>query len=286
MDCKILIRLTIALLSLTCSPTLYACTLWSATGERVAEQGSLIAKNRDWLPDHYQELQLISHPGRLKYIGIFAIGGKAPGLKGGINAQGLVVVSATAGSIPSHERKTMRRTKHLLNKILSECGSVDEALTKNEWFLGPQHLLLADKHKIAVIEIAPNAQYSVKVMQNGVLYHTNHYLDGNLLKYNQKIGESSLIRLQRIAALLNSKSQPFTVEEFIAFSNDRDGGVNNSLWRTGKSKTGTRTLLSWIAILPPQGSPRVYVKMANPGEREKTYSFCPADIFSKKARLP
>jgi len=286
MDCRIWLRLTIALLSLTCSPPLYACTLWSATGERVKDGGSLIAKNRDWLPDHSQQLRLISPPDGLKYIGIFAVGGNAPGLKGGINAQGLVVVSATAGSIPSHERKTMRRTRQLLNKILSECGSVDEALKKGEWFIGPQHLLLADKHKTAVIEIAPNAQYSVKVTDNGVLYHTNHYLDDNLLKYNEKIGKSSLIRRQRISTLLNSKSRSFTLEDFIAFSNDQNDGVNNSLWRIGKSKTGTRTLLSWIAVLPRNESPRVYVKMANPGEREKTYSFHTADIFNGKTELP
>lgn len=286
MDCKVWLRLTIALLSLTCSPALYACTLWSASGGRVKEGGSLIAKNRDWLPDHYQELRLISPPNGLKYIGIFAIGGKSPGLKGGINEHGLVVVSATAGSIPRRERQSMSRTRQLLNKILSECGSVDEALKKSECFLGPRHLLLADKYKTAVIEIAPNARYAAKITHNGILYHTNHYLDDNLLKYNRKIGDSSLIRLQRIAALLDSESQPFTLEGFIAFSNDRNAGVNNSIWRTGKTKTATRTLLSWIVALPRSGSPRVYVKMANPGEREKIYSFDAADIFSKKSELP
>jgi hypothetical protein len=45
---------------------LQACTLWGAAGELVAGGGTLVAKNRDWPPDHRQDAEHRSSEGGLR----------------------------------------------------------------------------------------------------------------------------------------------------------------------------------------------------------------------------
>lgn len=256
-----------------------ACTLWAATGDAVAGGGTLIAKNRDWMPDHYQELRLVTPTDGFRYYGIFAVGNNAPGLKAGINEQGLVVVSASASSIARSERLTMDHMKGLLAKLLADCDSVDAALAKQALFIGPQFLLLADRHKIAVVEIAPEAQVAITVQDNGMLYHTNHYVHPDLVWANKRIGNSSRSRLDRIGALLDSRLQPLRPEDCISFSEDRAGGPDNGIWRSGSTEKAIRTLSAWIVALPQDSAPQLYVKLANPGEDQQVYRLEAGDIF-------
>jgi hypothetical protein len=62
-------------------PKVSACTIWSAVGESVVGGGTLIAKNRDCLPDQYHRLELssIRDPGYC-YLGLVAYGKDSPGL--------------------------------------------------------------------------------------------------------------------------------------------------------------------------------------------------------------
>lgn len=243
----------------------------------MAGGGVIIAKNRDWLPDHLQELRLVKPADGYRYYGIYALG---MGMKAGINEHGLVVVSASASSIPDGDREAMPYTRRLLARLLAESDSVDAALAKRDLFVGPQHLLLADRYKAAQVEIAPGGEVAVKTVVNGVLSHTNHYLEDSLVRFNSHIGASSNRRLGRIGQLLDS--QPlFTLEDFITFSEDRVNGSDKSIWRTGRTPASTRTLASWIVVLLPHEAPQIYVKLANPGEQEQVYRLDAAAIFGK-----
>jgi isopenicillin-N N-acyltransferase-like protein len=268
-------------LALALASPLWACTLWSAAGETVQGGGTLIVKNRDWEPDHTQELRLIQPQQGLAYLALIVVDGDAPGTKAGINEKGLVVVSASAGTIPRAERLKMPATKSLLVKLLSGCSSVDEALTRADLFLGPQFLMLADRRRIAVVEIAPEGRYRIRVIENGSLAHTNHYLEPELLDTNRSIGVSSLARLTRITALLK-EAESFSAEDFIRFSNDRHDGPDNSIWRTGKTPRATRTLAAWMVALPPSGDPQLYLKIVNPGQLELIYRLNVTTVFQKK----
>jgi hypothetical protein len=73
-----------------------SCTLWAAVGEATRGGGSLVVKNRDWRPDHRQEIKRVTPKQGFRYFGLFATGNDEPGLKAGVNEKGLVVVSATA----------------------------------------------------------------------------------------------------------------------------------------------------------------------------------------------
>jgi len=80
-----------------------ACTLWGAANPTGSE-GTLLAKNRDWRPDHVQSVRLSRPASGLAFLGLYADTGSEPGIKGGVNQAGLSIVSATAGSLPKAVR--------------------------------------------------------------------------------------------------------------------------------------------------------------------------------------
>lgn len=275
---KMILYGCLILLFLSSSPA-NACTLWAATGSRVEGGGTLIAKNRDWVPDHIQELRLIEPKDGFRYYGIFAQGGNAPGLKGGINERGLVVITASASSIPRQQRLSEAHTKGLLSLLLKTCDSVDAALAKNNLFVGAEYIMLADRTKTAVIEMAPGGHYAVHEVNDGIVWHTNHYIEPALQSYNMSIGESSVTRYDRIEELLNSRATPYSLSDFITFSGDRKDGPDNSIWRSGSTPKKTRTLSSCIVYLPSEGSPVLRVKLANPGDDEEIVNVRLDEVF-------
>jgi len=258
---------------------LWACTLWAAAGERVAGGGTLLVKNRDWRPDHRQELKLV-HPteGFYAYYCLYA-DGPDRGVKAGINQKGLVVVSATA-PFSQAQREAMYRTPALNAKLLANCADVSQALNSTGWFWGPRFLLLADAFEIALLAIGPEGNYQITRTKSGVLYHTNHYVQPALVQFNpDKKLTSSRARFERISRLL-AGDEKFTLAEFAEMAASRQGGPDNALWRTGKKPSFTRTLSTWIVQHKPAQGAELYVKIANPGEEVKEYHLRAPEIFT------
>ena len=264
--------------------TARACTLYAAAGDEWVEGGgTLLVKNRDWQPNQQHELRLIKPTSGHAYVGLFATGGESSGLKAGINERGLVVVTATAGSIPAKERAAMKSAKGVSSKLLTGCGSVAEAVKKTDLFLGPQFLMLADRSQTAYVEIGPEGKFAVKTAKTGVLCHTNHYLEGDLLFANKSIGASSKTRLERIRQLLAETPRPFDMKQFVAFSHDRAAGPDNSIFRTGSKPDVSRTVAIWIVALPPTGSPRLYLKILDRGKPVRVIETNIDDVFAGRA---
>lgn len=265
-----LLLMSYAILVFADATDLSACTLWSAVGDRAAHGGSLIAKNRDWNPEP-SEVRFVRPATGFRSLGLFPIHeGKQRGIVAGINEKGLAVVTATASSISQAGRE--KGGKGLMRQLLNVFSTVEEVLANSSIFsrTHPSMYLLADRRQTAWIEVAPEGKFSYRALRNGVLAHTNHYLDQELIAVNERIDRSSRIRLERIGALLDRRTAPWTLEDFIAFSRDRNDGPDNSLWRTGSNPDGKRTLTSWIVSLPPEAPPEIFVRMANPGEPERT----------------
>jgi len=263
-----------------------ACTLWAAAGDDcVKGGGTLIVKNRDWRPDHRQELRVIKPDSGYSYVGLYAVGNDSPGLKGGVNEHGLVVVSATAGSIPQKERAAMKSARNVSGTLLTRCDGVDAALKRTDLFLGPQILMLSDRKKVAYVEIGPEGKFAAKATETGVLRHTNHYMDEKLLWANKSIGVSSQTRYDRIGQLLTETPRPFALKAFIGFSQDQSAGPDNSIWRTGSSPDVSRTMAVWIVAVPPTGSPSLYLKLANPNEAQRVIEAKISDLLSGAAKV-
>jgi isopenicillin-N N-acyltransferase like protein len=261
---------------LLCTVNLYPCTLWGVAGKSSVSKGTITAKNRDWAPDHTQKIKIIKPKKGNKYFGLFAEGNYDPGIKAGINEKGLSVSSASASSIPRKARNTQTGVSGVISKILLKFNSVDEVLADKEILSHSRagFVFISDKNKIAVIEIGfEGKSYSVRTTESGKAFHTNHYMDEKMLKENRKIGESSLMRLDRIEKLLLDIKVPYTMDIFKNISTDQSDGPDNSIWRIGSTPKKERTLATWIMEIPVGGTPRVYIKLANPGEHQKEYNF-------------
>ena len=279
----ILVNLLIAITLLLTAPV-EACTLFAANGSVVDDGGTLLVKNRDWEPNQHQVIKFVPSKDGYSYFGLYAEG-TAAGMKAGINEKGLTVVSATAGSIPSKERKNMLNKAGSLAKLLKECASVEEALTRTDLFLGPKILMLADKKSVATIEIGPEGKFSIEQKENDYICHTNHYVAEDMLNFNKKIGQSSQKRYERICQLLDDASSPFSLDVFLNFSNDRNDGPDNSIFRLGSNPANTRTMAVWAVKIPLDSSPEVYVRILNPNEDEKIIKIVAGDFFSTQAFL-
>ena len=279
----ILVNLLIAITLLLTAPV-EACTLFAANGSVVDDGGTLIVKNRDWEPNQHQVIKFVPSKDGYSYVGLYAEG-PAAGMKAGINEKGLTVVSATAGSIPSKERKNMPNKAGSLTKLLKECASVEEALTRTDLFLGPKILMLADKKSVATIEIGPEGKFSIDQKENDYICHTNHYVMEDMADFNKEIGESSQKRYDRICHLLDEGVMPYTLDEFLTFSNDQNDGQDNSIFRLGSSPVKTRTMAVWAVKLPLEGSPEVYIRILNPNENEKTARIIADDFFASQVLL-
>lgn len=261
------IFLLIMLLVLSALPAA-ACTLYSAAGADYVEGGgTLLVKNRDWRPQH-QEVRLVDEGG-WRFYGLFAGNGTRKALKGGVNEQGLAVVSASASSIPREERLgAVHRAS--MRTILKRYTTVEEVLQHKELFAGAKFLMLADRSRIAYVEITPDNQIRVSETAQGSLVHTNHYLDPSFQSYNKRQGTSSMVRLARIRALMDQTKRPYRMADFIRFSEDRHAGPDNSIWRSGSTREGTQTLAVLAVRIPPAGLPEVYIKYrANPDEQNR-----------------
>ena len=227
------------LLLLTLPPLARGCTLWGAAGKD-AGSGTMTSKNRDWKPDHVQRLR-IHRGGDYAYLGLYAEGNDEPGLKAGVNEKGLAVVSATAGSIPKVKRKAQKGKPRLMSTLLSQYADCDQVLADRDTLFAhrnPGFLMISDRRKIVMLEVGLLGRFSITVATTGTIAHSNHYLDESLLACNEKVGQSSAVRLKRISQLLETTSRPLGMDSFAEMSRDRHDGVNNSLWRTGTASCG------------------------------------------------
>ncbi len=268
-SCKILfLALVAGLLTFPAAIPAQACTLFAAAGSRVEGGGTIIAKNRDRRP-RQSALKVFAPPDGFKHLALAAVDNPKDPVVAGVNEKGLVVVDASPSTLLAKEE--VCGAVGLTQALLSRCASVDEVLARRDLLDSsyPVFQMVADPRKIAVIEIAPRGRVAVKVSDQGALGHTNHYLDSQLLEANRKANSSSKIRYRRIGQLLSRQARPFTLADFLAFSQDRHDGPDNSICRTGSVPTKIRTLATWIVAQPADGVPSLFVRIANPGERPK-----------------
>ncbi len=258
------------LLSLTLYPS-QACTLFAAAGGKVKGGGTIIAKNRDRCPLD-SGLKVFVPPKGYRHVGLVSRDSPEGPAVAGINDKGLVVVDASPSSLAPREEDY--DAIPLTQALLTRCASVDEVLAQKELLSAsyPVFELVADRRKVALIEIAPAGQVAIQVSNQGTLSHTNHYVSSQLLWANQMACHSSKIRCRRVNRLLDRQGEPFTFADFLAFSQDRHDGPDKSINRLGSTPTKTRTLATFVVHLSDD-APHVFVRISNPGEPDKIVNF-------------
>lgn len=235
------------------------CTLFGAIGDSVDGGGVLIGKTRDRPNKLEQAFIEVSPSGGFRYRGIAAMATKR--VTSGINEKGLVVVNAAASSLEKEDKITS------VGKILSRASAVDEviALVKKGEVQGPIFYLVGDIQKLALIEVIDDQRFAIQVKENGVLYHTNHFVLKGMEKFNRKIGTSSQARLNRIGKLLSDGS--VTKDKFIAFAQDHfNGPGDNSICRHFEAgiRSRERTVSAAVYDLPKEAPPEIWVSLGQP----------------------
>ncbi len=268
---KILATILLLAFLVWTSPT-EACTLWAATGSGTKTGNTILAKNRDWKPGQSHALRQVRPREGFSYVGLFAFGGDSQGLKAGVNEKGLAVVTATASVIPKSGRSADGGDPLSSHEILTSFATVDEVLAQKDRFLRSSYYMVADADKVAVFEGAPDGKTAVRVIDNGFIAQTNHYISPELRWYNDRVSKGSKIRYDRITSLLSTRQGQLTMEDFVAFSQDQSAGPDNSIFRTGSDSRKSRTVATWIIAIPKDGIPELYVKMKDPGEDFRAYS--------------
>jgi hypothetical protein len=249
-----------------------ACSLWTATGDRTKDGGTLAGQTRDVPHGVRGELRFVIPQKGFRYLGLFPLHDKRDGNGvAGINERGLTIVVATPDSMAL--KKKLIGSGNLVETILTSFETVDGILAhRNLLSKGrPMFLLIADHSKIALVQIGSGGHLAIESTSNGLFYQTNHYTNQNLLKENERYIESSLLRLNRLQYLLGKHTDPFTLDDFLSVASDRSNGSDNSIWRIGKSPQKERTIASWVVFLPKHSPPELYFKLVNPGSNELNY---------------
>jgi hypothetical protein len=268
---RLFLNLAVGLLLCLAWQPAQACTLFAAVGQSVQGGGAIIAKNRDRTP-LASGLKVFLPQAGYRYVGLVSLDAPAAPAVAGINEKGLVVVDASPSSLPITEEDAS--AVPLTQALLTRCASVQEVLAQKELFGAsyPVFEMVADRHQAAIIEVAPGGQVSIQAINQGTLCHTNHYLAADLLWANQTPYRSSQMRYRRISGLLDQLKGPFSLADFLVFSQDRRAGPDNSINRVGSSPEQTRTLATFVVHLADD-APHVFARMTNPGEPDRIISF-------------
>jgi isopenicillin-N N-acyltransferase-like protein len=249
-----------------------ACTLFAAAGGSVRGGGTIIAKNRDRCP-LASGLKVFAPEDGYRFLGLVSLDSPNEPAVAGINEKGLVVVDASPSSLAPHQEDACRAIP-LTQALLTRCASVQEVLAQKKLLTAsyPVFEMVADRRHVAVIEIAPGGQVAIQVSDRGALCHTNHYVSAQLLGANQMPCHSSRVRWRRIQQLLTGQGRPFSFADFLAFSQDRVAGPDNSINRLGSRPGATRTLATFVVHLADE-VPHIFVRMSNPGGADTVVNF-------------
>ncbi|MCE5286631.1 MAG: C45 family peptidase [Pelosinus sp.] len=268
--------------SLLLQQAAYACTTWAVAGPSAADNGTIVAKNRDEIPNHITDIRLITPSAGYRYLSMNAQDAPQPDCKGGINEKGFIVFTQSPPTAELENYRGKLTGHHGNNWLLSHYSTVKEALAalqRGEWTANPEFIVLGDAHEVAYIEMGLDGKYAINSTRNGTLVHANHYLEPALIDTNpDQIGKSTLRRQQKAQNQLSSKEN-FTFEDIINFTQDP------VVWRVNPPMH-VRTLGSMVVNSTPNGDVTIWVKLANPGLEVHETKFTLKEALEGKVPLP
>ena len=172
-------------------------------------------------------------------------------------------------------------------RIALECNSVEQVISTFEKLGGPassQHILVADASKSNIsaraLELTPQGSVYLKPDNDGILVHTNHFLE-NKYVHDPPWLSGSPIRLQRATQLthqllgetvaetpISKTTQQLREHVFSDRFNSPQAICCNADFATGK-EDDMGTLFNIIMVLDPEGEARAEVLIGKPGPDNK-----------------
>ncbi|HBN73622.1 MAG TPA: hypothetical protein DD376_02465 [Sutterella sp.] len=284
----------LALLFTSVATVSLASTFWSVRGPDSGENGqTMVAYVRDDLAGE-QTLATIFEDGSIPFKGLYV--GKTHRFEAGLNKNGLFVGQISAASVSRNERLSLFSKRFKSSEgwfggewLVRNCSSVSQALEQPRVFSGyPMIYVLADKYETAVVECLTDGRLITKRINNGFVTHTNHFLFPEAVGANGKVPISSIARLDRINALLDTQPKPFRLGQFLAFATDSSAGPDLSLFRTGSKLRSPKTTCIWLLTFPQKGKTLSYLRFLNETTWETTREEFPASspVHTIKPLIP
>lgn len=213
-----------------------ACTTFASFNG--ADNTLVMAKNRDNRPDH-QVLEVVNTPGKFKYL---ALSRKdVPDfVSAGINEKNLAVFNEVTVEYSDQAKGGIADdfSRDILQNYTSAKDVIPDIPKLIAKFPDPVFYQVADAKNILSIEVAPNHKFSYKLIDRGVMAHTNNYLSGELIK-NYPYSETENARLLASSTRLNRASYLVSHESALDLAAmqkialDHSAGGNDSIFRTG-----------------------------------------------------
>ena len=217
------------------------------------------------------ELRMVVPNHGFVYFGLFPLpSGKGLGPVAAVNEKGLAIGTAVPEMASGGVAR--RSAGRIPEGLLTGFDSVDALLSSKERLKKgpPAFYAIADKTKIAVLEVTPGGIVLVKTAANGVLLHANHYIGEGVPPSGTKAGQVSDVsrmRMERIGSILSAWAQPFTMDDFIGFAHDKGTGPDDAVLRpAGPGREKTRAV--WVLRSPGSSPPELHVGFITPDDKE------------------
>jgi isopenicillin-N N-acyltransferase-like protein len=156
------------------------CTTWAASGSATADGEPLLAKNRDYRPEHLPLQVLIMASPAVGYRYVYGSSAGSPGVfQSGMNEKGLAVAdtyvcsSDVGPGLPDYS---------LMMHVLEEHDTVRSALDylSSVPKMGRNNLILADAEgDLAVAELGYH-HFAIIEAQNSIVINTNHFVNPSM----------------------------------------------------------------------------------------------------------
>jgi isopenicillin-N N-acyltransferase like protein len=156
------------------------CTTWAAGGALTEEHGPILAKNRDYRPDHRALQCLVKAYPAQGYVYSYLSSAGSPGVfSSGMNEKGLAVVDT---HVHACETGPGLARYSVMMKVLEEFSRVVEALEylSSLRHMGDGTLTLADAEGSSAVFEAGHRQQAAILPKNSYVVATNHFTSESL----------------------------------------------------------------------------------------------------------
>jgi isopenicillin-N N-acyltransferase-like protein len=231
------------------------CTTWAASGSATAGREPLLAKNRDYRPEHLSLQNVVHARPDTGYPYLYVSSAGSPGVfSSGINQAGLAVAdthvfcSDLGPGLPSYA---------LMMHILEEHERVSSALDYLRAVprLGRNNLILADPSGHLAVFEGGHTRYGLFEKHDGALVNTNHFVSDEMRTFFVEVDppparRRSLGRYQAVSQALARAQGRIDVALAQQLAATHDGPLN-SICRHPAADTNTMTISASI-FLPRQ----------------------------------
>ena len=231
------------------------CTTWAASGKCTADRQPILAKNRDYLPEHLPLQVVVQATPEQGYRYVYISSAGSPGVfSAGINQAGLAVADT---HVYSSDLGPGLPDYALMMHLLESHERVSSALDylRSVPRLGRNNLILADEQGHLAVFESGNHRYGLFETHGGALVNTNHFTSAAMLEFSVNVDPpeargSTFRRYGSVAAALHEAWGRVDVPLAQQLMATHDGPMS-SLCCHPEGKSGSTTISTSI-FLPAQ----------------------------------